>query len=257
MSLAVSLRSELLKTKRSATWILTLIMASFAPILILLIFDYDVENNRQVQQVMADPWNFYFRQATAIISIVFLPMYVVLMSTLLPQIEYRNHTWKQVLSSPQSVGRLYFSKFIVFQCLILAYLLAHTLLMGLACLLSNVINPEFKFFKHEFDLATYGTVLFQTYVSILALSALQFCLGMRFKSFLLPIGIGVLFSILGMINMIGFQVVDVDKYFFNYSAFLTFKENAPRIPYVMWMSAGYTVGILVVGFWEFSKRRDR
>lgn len=255
MSLAISLKSELLKSKRSAAWILTFVLAAFAPILVLLIFDYDLENNTQVKSVIADPWNFYFRQGWGIISVIFLPMFVVLISTLLPQLEYRNHTWKQVFASPQSFGKLYAAKFIVIQLFILTFLLAESLFMGISCLISNTLYPKFNFFAHSFDWAKYLTQLSQSYVAILCLSALQFCLGLRFKSFLLPIGIAALLGIFGIINLLGFHMMDTTKFPISYSAFIIFKENASKIPYVLWSSTVYAVGILALGFFDFRRIR--
>lgn len=259
MSLAISLKSEFLKTKRSPTWILTFIMAAFAPVFMLLVFQeqQDGHISDDVARISKDPWAFYYYQGWGIISMVFLPMFVVLMSTLLPQIEYRNHTWKQVFAAPQSFGKLYLSKFLIFQFFIIVFIIAHVVFVGISGLISGQINPKFNFYGHGLDLLKIITPLAKTYVAILALSTLQFWMGMRFKSFLVPVGVGVLLSILGMINMIGYPVVDSAKYFINFSGFIVIKTNAAKVPYVLWSSAAYAIGILLLGFIDFSRIKER
>lgn len=256
MSLLISLRSEFIKTKRSRTWILTIIMAAIAPVLVPLVLDLgDPSNAAQIKEVLRDPWNQFFHQNRLIISIVFLPMFVVLMGTLLPQIEYRYHTWKQVLASPQTFAKLYFSKYLVFQIFILTFLAINTIVMALVCVIFNVIDPEFKFFSHHFDLQQYGKMLIETYISVLALSTLQFWLGLRFRNFVLPIGVGILFCILGMINLIGYKIIDADKFLFNFPAFIAFEKNAAHIPFVLWISCAYTAVLLVLGFIDFRHKK--
>ncbi len=256
MSLLTSLKSEFIKTKRSRTWILTIIMAAVAPLLVPLVLDLgDPSNAKQIKEVAQDPWNQFFHQGRLIISIVFLPIFVVFMGTLLPQIEYRYHTWKQVMASPQTFAKLYFAKYIVFQTFIITFLVVNTLAMALVCIIFNTIYPEFKFFSHQLDMQLYGTMIIETYISILALSTLQFWMGIRFKNFLLPIGVGIILSILGMINLIGYKIIDPDKFLFNFPAFIAFNGNAERIPFVMWISCAYAATFLVVGFIDFRHKK--
>lgn len=257
MSLAISFRSEFLKTKRSPVWILTLVMAAFAPVFMLLVFqeEHDGQLSDQVKVINKGAWDFYYYQGIGMISVVFMPMFIILMSTLLPQIEYRNHTWKQVLASPQSFGKLYFSKFVIFQIFILCFIIASLCFIGLSGVVSNMLNPKFNFYAHRLDWTKMLTMTVKAYGAILALSGIQFWMGIRFKSFLLPIGVGVLCSILGMINMLGFHVIDAAKFPYTFSAFIVFKENASKIPAVLWNSGAYMIGFLVLGFLDFRYKR--
>lgn len=251
MHLFTSFKSELLKTKRSPAWILTFIMAVLAPTFLLLVFDND--NAQQIVKVNKDPWNFFFYQGWGALSVIFLPMYVVLLSALLPQIEYRNQTWKQVLSTPQSFLRLYLAKFLVFQLFICMFIGIHLLMVGLSTLLQPVIHPKFIFSGHSLDLIKNLKLVGQSYVAIFALSVIQFWLGLRFKSFLVAIGVGVSLTILGFVNMVGFPVIDADKFLYTFSIFIVFKENASKIPFVMWSSLAYAAAFLIVGFLDFRR----
>ncbi|TKC09950.1 hypothetical protein FA048_06995 [Pedobacter polaris] len=259
MSLAISLRSEFLKTKRSPSWILTLVMAAFVPLFMLLVIkeSHDGHLSDDIAKISKEGWNFYFYQGIGMISFLFLPMFVILISTLLPQIEYRNHTWKQVFASPQSLGKLYLSKFLVFQFFILVFLIASLLLIGISCVFSGMLNPKFNYNSHALDWQKLLAITSKTYIAILALSTIQFWMGLRFKSFLLPMGVGVLCYILGIINMVGYHVVDADKYFYTFSGFIFIKQNAAKVPYVLWSSAAYATVILLLGFLDFSRAKER
>ncbi|SFH03814.1 ABC transporter permease [Pedobacter insulae] len=259
MNLMISLKSEFLKTKRSPIWLFTIAMALIVPIFVLIIFkeEHDGVPSDQIKVFSKDAWNFYFYQGRGMISIVFLPMFIVLISALLPQIEYRNHTWKQVFASPQSYWKIYFSKFLIFNAFMICFFIAHGLFMGVSGMFSGMLNPKFNFAGNQVDWSQYLMKMSQAYLAILPLATLQFWLGLRFKSFLIPIGVGVLFSILGMINMIGYKLIDPDKFFFNYAAFIFFKENVARIPYVLWASTAYAVAFLLIGFLDFSRIRER
>ena len=256
MSLLISLKSEFIKTKHSRLWILTVIMAAFAPVLVPMVLDLsDPSNAVQIKEVQQDPWNQFFHQDRLMISIVFLPMFVVLMGTLLPQIEYRYHTWKQVLASPQTFIKLYFSKYLMFQIFILTFFVVNNLVMVLVCIIFNAIYPTFSFFSHQLDLGQYGTMIIETYIAVLALSTLQFWLGLRFKNFVVPIGIGIMFSVLGMINMIGYKIIPPDKFLFNFPAFIAFSKNAASIPFVMWISCAYTITFFILGLIDFRSKK--
>jgi hypothetical protein len=259
MKFFISLRSELLKTKRSAVWLSILILSAIIPIFMLLVIReyHDGELSDQVAIIRKDAWNFYFKQGAAMIGFTLLPIYVVLISTLLPQIEYRNQTWKQVFAAPQSYGRIYLSKFIVLQLFILVFLIAHSLFMGGSALLSAIFNPKFEFSANHLDWANMIVTLAQCYVAVLGLSALQFWLGLRFKSFILPIGIGILCSVLGIINMIGYPVINADKYFFNYTGYIFIANNAPKIPLILWSSVAYTGLFFLFGLLDFSRTKSR
>jgi hypothetical protein len=95
----------------------------------------------------------------------------------------------------------------------------------------------------------------KAYIAGLGLSAIQFWMGLRFKSFLIPIGVGVLCFILGMINMVGFPVIDAAKFPFNYSGFIIIKENLAKVHFVLWSSTAYMIGALILGFLDFRYKK--
>jgi hypothetical protein len=258
MSLTISLKSELTKIKRSPIWILTFVAAALAPALLLLAISETHDGGQpsdDIGKMAKGAWDFYYYQGIGILSFVFLPMFVILTSTLLPQIEYRNHTWKQVLASPQSYGKLYISKFLIFQLVIVVFIVASLAFMALSGVVSAALNPKFNFYAHPLDWEKMLLSFAKAYVAILGLSAIQFWVGLRFKSFLVPIGAGVLCFILGMINMLGYPVIDAAKFPITYSGFVFIKQNAAKVAEVLWYSTAYMAMILLVGFLDFRYKK--
>ncbi|NEU09351.1 ABC transporter permease subunit [Flavihumibacter sp. R14] len=253
MNLLISLRSELLKIKGSSTWILTIIAAAIVPTLMIMIFDSD--SREDLKSVSADPWNYYFGQARALLSMVFLPMFIVMISTMLPQIEYRNNTWKQVLTSPQPMWNIWLSRFMVVQLLIIVFLIAHSLLMGVSGVVLNTIHPAFKFYDHGVDWQKYLSGMFNTYISVAAISAIQFWAGIRIKNFILPIAIG--FTLWLIAGFLFFEMPPgyADKYPFAFPLLSSFPKYAAVVPEVLWTSLAYTGLFLVIGYVDFRFRK--
>lgn len=254
MNLITSFRSELTKTPRSSTWLLTLLAAAL--VALLMGSAYDADSAEDLKMLSGDPWNVFFAQGRQISNLVFLPLFIVVVCTLLPQIEYRNNTWKQVLTSPQPLWQVYLARFLLVQVLLVTYLVAFLVLLGASALVVNALYPKFEFLHYSLDVRAVAVATARTWVSVLALSAFQFWLGLRFKSFFVPVGIGFLMWVAGA--YICFEVskgIYADKFFYAYPVLAAFKSKAHLMPFVMWSSVGYTALFLVLGYLDFKFRK--
>ena len=254
MNLYISFRTELLKISRSYTWLLTLVLAATVPLIMITAFDPDSASASNLKLLKGDPWNHFFAQAQVPLSIVFLPLFILLICTLLPQIEYRNNTWKQVLTSPQPLEQIYFSKFLLVQFLILNFLIAYLFLTGLSGLIVSFIYPAFKFFDYDLNLKKVLVSTLQTYVSVLAISAFLFWIGMRFKSFIIPIALGMFFWFVTALLLFEYHWQHTDKFPFAFPLLLPFPKYESAVPFILWCSGGYTVFFLLVGILDFKYR---
>src|SRR6478609_6108293 len=105
MSLSISLRSETLKLKRTLSLYLCVLAAAFGPLMSFLEYiDLDPTSPKGL------PWADHFMKGREPFSIALLPIYVILICTLLLQFEYRDKTWKQVLGSPQKMINILLAK---------------------------------------------------------------------------------------------------------------------------------------------------
>ncbi len=252
MSFATALRSEARKTKRTSLVYLYLIAAAVFPIMIFL---FDNASDEGIALLKQDPWNRYIADSGQGLSIAALPLYIILTSTLLPQIEYRNNTWKQVLTSPQPVINVFLSKFLTIQFYVVLCMVAYNLFTLAALLAMHFFKTDLALFAHSMDWNTFLLFNVRTYVALLAISAFQFWLGMRFKNFIVPVGIG--FSLwLAAITMIGeFEWPHADKFPFAFSMYMAYPKHQAKFPLMLWSSVGYAVLFLALGFADFKRNK--
>ena len=250
MNLLISLRSELLKTKRTASIYLCLIAAGIIPVTFFL--EHSMGNLSP--ETLQNPWPAFFMQGIWVICFGILPMYVILAATLLPQLEYRNNTWKQVLVSPQSKAILFISKFIVIHLYILMLLSTFIILMLSAGGLGQLIRPDVVLFSDKSNWSKFFNTAINTYIAILGISAFQFWLGIRFKNFVAPIGIGFALWMLTLLLLFDFKWEHADKIPYSYPILNVFPVIKTNTTFVHWSSFGYALIFLVLGFLNFKKR---
>ena len=87
MSLLISLRSELIKIKRTAWLKLCFITAALIPVILFL---ESLELSSDGRKGL--PWSQQFLGGSEQINIAILPLFIILISTLLLQTEYRDKT---------------------------------------------------------------------------------------------------------------------------------------------------------------------
>ncbi|HEY1025274.1 MAG TPA: ABC transporter permease, partial [Sphingobacteriaceae bacterium] len=237
-------------------WIVTLIIAAFVPVLMVLVFDADSPEDRKLLQ--KDGLNTFFAHAGMMLNFVFYPMFIVLICTLLAQIEYRNNSWKQVLSSPQPLWQIYMAKFLTVQTLMVTFLTVTLLLVAVSATAVNILHPAFGLFRFELDIAGLTSYAGKTYLSVLALSAVQFWLALRFKSFFVPVGLGFLLWLAGAYLTFEFRKgIYADEFPYAFPLLAAAKSRAHLMPSVLISSVAYTFGVLVLGLANLSVRRIR
>ena len=119
-SFIYSFQSEWLKTRRSLASFLVIIGGFFIPTLVTI--------SRLLRPVVTerlsalpDFWVRMFNDNWQIMSIFLLPMGVVLATSLITQLEFRNNTWKQTHTTPQYFGLIFTSKLVVILVMLLQF----------------------------------------------------------------------------------------------------------------------------------------
>ncbi len=257
MSLVISTSAELFKTRRSASFWLSVMGAALIPSIFFLA--YFLKPEGAVKELQATPWETHFLYGWKSLSAFLFPMYVILICTLIPQIEYKNNTWKQVFASPQSFGNIYFSKFITIHCMILFFYLLFNFFMISAGVVVNLLHPEFTFLEKRIDWETLLKLNVKTYISILGISAIQYALALRFKNFIAPMGIG-LALLVGAVIALGFRWEHVYKMPFAHPVLTLLSIMKPGRPFLEnheLNSMGYFLAFLVIGFLDMRFKKEK
>jgi lantibiotic transport system permease protein len=245
------IRSELLKLKRSAVPYLCLIAAIIVPFIFFL--DISSETD-EINAYKKDPWNLIIVECWKGMNFLVLPLFIILISTLVAQLEHRNNTWKQVHASPIHPLRIFLVKFLVIQMLIAAVLIIFNAVNIIMPLVLHQVNPVINIYQHLPDWRKIIELNYQTFIGVMGISAIQFFLGMQFKNVILPLALGFgLWLVLPV--AIEMHWPHLDKFPFSYSVFILFPKYASIIPYIMMGSLGYALAFFSLTYLSFMKKK--
>jgi len=248
MTLLLSLRSETLKLKRTLSVYLCVLAAAFGP---LMSFLEHMEPDEKLAKGL--PWTQHFLEGREPICIALLPFYIILVCALLMQIENRDKTWKQVLSSPQPKFNIFFGKFLVLQMMVLLFLISYNLFTALTGVVTEMMDPTI--YEGTPDLYRILAVNAQTWILSLGLSAIQFWLSLRFRNFVAPLGIGLVGWFLSPMMLFQFKTGLVEYYPYAFTILSVMPDYKANIVSYQWYSIITAVLFLSIGFFQFRKRK--
>ena len=120
LSFIHSFQSEWLKTRRSlASW-LVVCGAFFTPVIIIIarLMHHDRLANLYGEKGF---WNQLWESSWESMAIFLLPVGVVLTTSLVTQLEFKNNTWKQLHTMPLSMTTIFFAKLSVILVMLLQF----------------------------------------------------------------------------------------------------------------------------------------
>ena len=246
MRLMLSLRSEILKLKRTLSIYLCVLAAVFGP---LMSFLEHLEPDEKLAQGL--PWIQHFIEGREPVCIALLPFYIILICALLMQIENRDKTWKQVLSSPQRKINIFFGKFLVLQIMVLLFLICYNFFTGLTGVAIEMMDPAI--YGGKLELSRIIAVNTQTWILSLGLSAIQFWLSLRFRNFVAPLGIGLVGWFLAPMMLFQFKTGLIEYYPYAFTVLSVMSNYKSNIATYQWYSVITAVLFLGIAFFEFRK----
>lgn len=257
MSYAISLRTEILKTKRSAAFWVCFLGSGFIPAIFTLM--YSLRPDNFVPRFKVQPWESHFTHGWQAFSAFLLPMFVILVCSQIPQIEFKNNTWKQVFASPQSLGNIFFSKFTTILLMVLfLFVMFNVFMIGCAALVS-IINNNYPFLRSSAQWDLILRMNLKTFVALLGIISIQYWLSLRIKNFIVPIAIGLALLITAMILM---QWEHIYKFPYAYP-FLTFTSlTRGGLAGSLFLnhelnSMGYFAFFILLAFLDMKYRKER
>lgn len=252
MNLLITLRSELFKTRRTVALYFTIAAAAFAPMMSMLDLVFDGVGSDPERNIFNELFTTKFMMTGAVV----LPWFIILITTLMAQIEYRNNTWKQLLTSPQSKASIFFAKFINIQLLIFLFLFTNHLLMFINAIILHFMEPSLNVLGQPVDWPEMFNTLANGYLVLLGICAIQFWLALRFKNFIVPVAIGISAWFIGSILVMQLKAGFAEYFPYSFHAFAWFPGNEEKdLTAIYWTSIGYAVLFFVIGLLNFRRRR--
>jgi len=250
MTFVYSFSSEWLKKKRTAASLLTVIGSILIP-LIVLIARFD-GGGLAAANSQPHIWENLYNRNWQLMGLLLLPMGVVLATSLITQLEFRNNTWKQLCTTPQSLTTIFLAKLAVILVMLIEFFLLFTfgiwLTGALPALVDGVPYPGEPFPARGF---LNGSLKF--FLDILPVVALQYALSLLFRNFLIPLGAGLALYAASMIAVHwrhGYWIP------YTYSAY-NFMGQAPEKLHTHWWAAGYTVFFLGLAYILYLTRKEK
>jgi hypothetical protein len=250
-----SFQSEWIKKKGSSASWLTIFGALFIPGIILtrrILAAEKLIGNNSSEKI----WNTLYNQCWNYVSIIVLPIGIILTASLLSQIEYRNNSWKQVHTTPQSFTVLFFAKFCISITLLIQFFLLFNIGIVLTGILPAVIFADVPFPKQDFPYKAFflGNATFFLYS--LPILSLQHLLSIHIRNFMVPIGIGIAMVIASLIA-VSWEYGFLLPYTYCSMQFLIHDNRIdPNVNIYGW-SVGYFVLFTVLNYILYIKQKNR
>lgn len=250
-----TLRAELLKTKGTAAIWLTLLAAVFIPFVNLIILTQ--RPDVMAPKFQTDPWLTFMRANWKNVAAIILPMYVILITNLVIQIEYRNNTWKLVYTQPRSFANIFFSKFMVIHLFTINLLVLFNLSMIVSGLMVTAVNHRYVFNLSAFPTSLYLITCGRIYLGILTVSVVQYWLSLRFRNFVVPLGIGIGLWLAGIVLMDWDKIIYYPYMYATFMFFTDFDKYPEKLTLLTSCSAITLVVALTIAYWDIYCRPER
>jgi lantibiotic transport system permease protein len=184
-----SYQSEWLKRKRSAASWLTLLGAMFIPLIEvigrMINFDslYKVNTSDEV-------WISMERWAWQPMAAFLLPLGIILATSLVTQLEFKNNGWKQLHATPQSFPVIYLSKLSVIVTMMFQFFIIFNIGVYLMAALPSLIFRGIPYPTAPIPFWMIFKLSLKFFICSLPIISLQYLVSLQFRNFLIPVGIG-------------------------------------------------------------------
>jgi hypothetical protein len=195
------LQSEWLKLKGSLVGWLILGAAFFVPTIILAARMRRPDLLPALYRA-AGFWEKLWTQTWESNAIMILPMTMILVTSLVVQIEYRNNTWKLLHATPQRLIAIYAAKLFVILGVMVQFLALLTVAIIATAALPAIAFRDVSFPSSPLPAALFLDRSIRFFIDTLPVVGLQYLLALRFKNFITPLGVGMAAWILsvGMVS---------------------------------------------------------
>ena len=257
ISIINSLQSELIKTRRSSASWLIISGAALIPV-IMLINQLIVSAKDPLQNTANGYWVRLFLKSWETMSFFLLPMGIVLATSLIAQIEFKNNTWKQTLTTPQSLTRVFFVKLSVIFLLAFRFFIFLNVGIYLAAVIPSLVYGNVNYPAESIPFFTFLKANFKFFIDCLPIIALQYLFSLHFKNFMISVGVG-----LGLVVASIFALFWEYGYLFPYT-YITYdflrmigQDRIKNAIDIHLLSVGYFILITACSYFIFISKNEK
>ncbi|GAB2963053.1 hypothetical protein GCM10027048_34810 [Hymenobacter coalescens] len=244
-----TLAAEVLKLRGTAALRLALGLAVVPVLIIFLVFFF---RGATLLEAGQSPWVPYLHNAWRTEATLLLPLFVVLLTSLVVHVEHRAAAWKHVLTQPVPRRTLFVGKLLVLLGLSLLAQALHAGLLLLTGWLLGLLRPELGFQLHAAPLAAVGTALLRIYAGTAGILAVQYVVSLAWRSFVVPVAVGLAGTVLAL-TVLRIAHADLLPYGAPLLTWRTFAADGPAllVPAALapheWISLAWLALVLLAG----------
>jgi hypothetical protein len=258
LSLIHSFQSEWLKKKRSlATW-LVVIGGFFTPAIIILARLVQHDKLTAVYS-SADFWTQLWKNSWESMAIFLLPLGLILATSLITQIEYKNNTWKQLHALPLTLTTIFISKLAVIIVMMVQFFLLFNIGIYLSAVVPWLLISGVPYPKTPIPYMLFLKENMLYFIDLLPIVALQYLISLKFKNFLVPVGLGFLFWI-GALSALTWNYGYVIPYTYGIYNYLKDKTGGnaviPNVNFHL-LAIDYFVVITIVSYVLYITKKEK
>ncbi len=198
--------AEYMKTRKTWAFWLSIFGGILIPAITFLVVKS--HPNLVANRMSNMPWYTFLKYNWQTVATFLLPLYVVLVTSLVVQTEHRANAFKKMLTLPYSRASYYWAKLFV----ILYYVaLTHLIFMFSITIFGFVLGaliPETYFMDKPIPWVMMFTQISKSFLASLGIVAIQYLLSMRFRNFIKPIGFGFATTVAASVMLLGWKYVD-------------------------------------------------
>jgi len=254
MSFIHSLQSEMLKTRRTAAIWMSFIGGFFIPIIYVMYSTYKKESINSLIGSGMNIWRRHFGWNWENMAPFLLPAGIIMASSLITQMEYKNNTWKQLHTTPQSYTTVFLAKFSAILILTFQFFL----FFNIGIILSGVIScliVDGKMPEESIPVWYYLKENLKYFIACLPILAIQYLISLRFKNFLVSIGVGLI-MLIGTLIAAPWQHVYTSPYSYPIIRLMPGREFPTGLsPHVM--AILYFFLLMAISFLIYIRRKEK
>jgi lantibiotic transport system permease protein len=258
LSFIHSFQSEWLKKKRSlAAWIV-IIGGFFTPTLVIVA---RILNPAKLSVVYSSNnfWEMLWQNSWESMAIFLLPVGVIMTTSLITQIEYKNNTWKQLHTTPLTLTTIFFSKLGVIIVMMLQFFILFNIGIYLSGLIPFLLISGVPYPKETIPFISFLKQDALFFIDCLPIIALQYLISLKYKNFLVPVGTGFVLWITALSSLrwkYGYTIP------YTYCMFNYLKSNEgskvvpPDVNFHL-LAIGYFILLTIVSYILYTTKKEK
>lgn len=197
MNLINNISIELKKIRFTPALKLAIFSGFFIPVIFFIY--YVTKSESLIPKEGINPWDKFLSDQFQNTAPFLLPILFILQTSLVAQIDHKINGFKYVFTQPLKRWEVYLSKMFVALFLILVSYFVFGSLLLIVGKVVGFIHPKLAFSNFAFPYLKVLNFLLVTLIANLGIFSIQFWLSVKFKNFIVPIGIGMVLLISGLI----------------------------------------------------------